>query len=91
MLTVWFVMTCQGEENIEKTPEEDSGSVETTGPTLQWSQQLTVLERPFDINFHPDGRIFCSAQSGDRIYTWNTNNINSISTSLGAIIWCLFN
>lgn len=32
---------------------------------------FTVPNRPWDVSQHPDGRIFCSAQTGGSLYAWN--------------------
>ena len=51
----------------DKNIEEDN--VVDIGATIE--EAFRVPERPWDLALHPDGRIFCSAQAGSKLYAWD--------------------
>ena len=78
MLVFGIFLACSGnlkstdsaiseENSIENTfPQGDGGLESLTGELL-----FSVPERPWDLAFHPDGRLFCSAQTGGKLYAWD--------------------
>ena len=61
-----------GKESFNNTG--DTSEEQTTIPTeitVEISQAFRVPERSWDLAVHPDGRIFCSTQSGSKVYAWD--------------------
>ena len=75
-LRYWGFMTllaCTGTES----PPEDSGVVgnyvppEVVPEELLLTEVFSVPERAWDLRWSPDGILFCSAQSGGKLYSWD--------------------
>jgi len=69
-----ILVACQNKNN---SPEDESDTdlspeqqeVYDIGATVE--EAFRVPERPWDLALHPDGRIFCSSQSGSKLYAWD--------------------
>lgn len=66
-MLIFIFVACSAEQKT------DSAEQLSDVPPRQFSWELAfeVAERPYDLAVHPDGRIFCSAQGGSRIYHWD--------------------
>jgi len=55
------------------TQLEDSAEVSPSDNEIELNlrQAFRVPERSWDLALHPDGRIFCTAQNGSKVYSWN--------------------
>ena len=70
----WFLVACTANKTSDSA--EDSQSEESELNDIQWQLAFEVSERPYDLAVHPDGRIFCSAQGGSKIYHWDPQTEN---------------
>lgn len=71
-----FLTACTNINGYSGKDYFDSGSseeedIEEVDVQLEISEAFRVPERSWDLALHPDGRIFCSTQSGSKVYSWD--------------------
>ena len=68
------LLSCAGDKN-ENLPfsQDNNDSTSNDDATLSISaeQAFRVPERPWDLAVHPNGDIYCTSQSGSKVYFWN--------------------
>lgn len=73
MIHVLALLAC-GEKNIDSgrppTSSDDTGREMAVEPKTA-TEAFRVPERPWDLALAPDGRIYCSAQGGNKVYIWD--------------------
>jgi WD40 repeat protein len=69
-----FLTACTENKGLPSN-SNDSASENQSEPSteifVETSQAFRVPERSWDLAVHPDGRIFCSTQSGSKLYAWD--------------------
>ena len=74
MVSGLFLVACLPTKNSAEQSDEDisdSGLDEVLDIGATVEEAFRVPERPWDLAIHPDGRIFCSSQSGSKLYAWD--------------------
>lgn len=80
MLLLGIILACSGQsKSIDSATDAaidgNNPSNHTGGNAgideLDAEVLFSVSERPWDLAFHPDGRLFCSAQTGGKLYAWD--------------------
>ena len=66
-------VACGNTKEVVDSSDFQSGNNEIPNGLLDLNPEIlfTVPNRPWDVSQHPDGRIFCSAQTGGNLYAWN--------------------
>ena len=76
MLWVTSVLAC-GEQMLDSGSPSDSSTEPSTEATVEQkeaTEAFRIPERPWDLALAPDGRLYCSAQGGSKVYTWDPIN-----------------
>lgn len=69
-----FLTACSDNKDLplSNSDNSDNQSEPSTEIFIETSQAFRVPERSWDLAVHPDGRIFCSTQSGSKLYAWDS-------------------
>ena len=60
-------LTDSAASNQSSESQSDNGGLQPLNGEILFS----VSERPWDLAMHPDGSVFCSAQTGGKLYAWS--------------------
>lgn len=73
---VIFALACSSQHKLTDSAMSANNSDFDAGngglQPLNGSVLFTMAERPWDLALHPNGSIYCSAQTGGKVYYWDT-------------------
>ena len=68
------ILSCTGDKNGSiPLSQQNNGSSDNAALSISAEQAFRVPERPWDLAVHPNGDIYCTTQSGSKVYYWNPN------------------